>query len=339
MTDRKFAVYHYGLIDRRFTHVNGKQADVYVAAPSQKRAAELFGIRSNDIATYGGVTHQKPVQEMCRAEPEVVFVKISHSVYARLDEIEDETKRITLDLKDEELYGRETESPAFGMIHINRVSGQENLFMVDYPQDHYLRLTISTAKLNRNTGSDRVMSDRDLIVISLSEVQWARMISSPNSQGVACTLSRYFEPETGEYVTPRLPDRHAADADTFIAEVQDRARKSTVGIQEARTRLADIMKGPLRKGDLQEVEELLRMAEMMMSNNLPYVLERAAETIADAVDNAKSEVDAHIDFAMTRLGERALGARLQQALEAGVDVGQVGRNVSIALDDQTEKPD
>lgn len=339
MMERLLNVYTHSLVDKRITTPQ-RQAHCYVAAASAKRACELMGITTGDMARYGGLIQNKALQAFCRAEPEVVFAEVKHNVYVPLEHYGDKSQYRTIEIRDEELHGRETEHPSFGQIRVSRVSGQANLFMVDYPQDHFLELEISTARLNRAHGQDRVFSDDVVVKIALSEVQWARMIASPNTQGVPCTLRQYLHPKSGDFLAPILPERHAADTETFNAEVKQRATSAAEGVKEAQALLDQIMQGgPARKSDLSRLQELLRAANQQIVANLPYILETAHEAILNATDHAKAEVDAHIDYSLQRLGERALGARLQEAIAANVDIKQVGRAVSLALDDKTEDPE
>lgn len=71
--------------------------------------------------------------------------------------------------------------PAFGRIKASRVSGQTVLAGIDYPQAHYITLTISTATLNRNLSRDWWFTDREVIEVSMSETQWAQMLSAMNT--------------------------------------------------------------------------------------------------------------------------------------------------------------
>jgi hypothetical protein len=330
----KLNTYHYMLTDpRRFKRFTPQsQLGVYVACETMKRAAELFGVGVHDIRNFGGTGGPKAVEAMCHAEPNVVFVTISHDQYIRLDDVDDDSKRITLDMKDEELYGRETRNAAFGQINIHRISGGKRLFGVNFPQDHFIRIAIHTAHLNRNLASDRVFDDKEVVVVDLSEVQWARLIASPNTSGVPCTLARYRDPVSGEYLTPQLPEKDFADADTFKDEIKDRAKKATAEVDAARAKLSEILQGgPVRKGDLQEVMEMLRSGSQTFASNLPFVVERAAETIDEATENAKTEVGAFVDFAMLRLGERALGDKVREALASGADLKAIGREVADAV--------
>lgn len=226
-----------------------------------------------------------------------------------------------------------TEHDAFGMIGVSRVSGRANLFGVDYPQDHYITLKIKRAKLQRDLSNDWYFGKGEIIEISMSEVQYARMISSPNhGDGVPCTLSRYTDPVTGEYKTPRLPDDHAARPETFAKEVRETGQRSAERLNEALADLDAILAGGApKKGDLTKVREKLRASAQGLSSSLGFVVQQAEEAIHKSATNAMTEVDAHIDFAMTRLGERALGSRLAEALDSGHTAGSIGELILTAL--------
>jgi hypothetical protein len=231
----KLHVYNYMLIDPSFNVGNTqRQLSVYAACETQKRAAELFGVTSADMRTYGGIGGLKAVQAMCHAEPDQVFVEIGHGRFARMQDMGDQSKWFDVDLHDEDLHGRDTIHPAFGQIDVHRIHGSKRLFAVDYPQDHFIRLTVHTTKLNRNLASDRTFSEREVIVVDMSEVQWARLIASPNTSGVACTLARYIDPETGEYLTPQLPEKHVADAETFKDESRIAPRRRSSRLRRLR---------------------------------------------------------------------------------------------------------
>lgn len=331
-------VYFYRLINPHLKPASPhhNQAECYVAAKSQKDACAILGVRPDEMRNYGGITGQQPVINMALKEPGVVFVQFANDTYSRWDEINDPSKRIVLDVKDPELYGHTTEHPAFGVIQATRFSGRSNMFMVNHEQGHGIALTISTASLNRTGSSDRVMEERELIRIEMSEVQWARMLSSLNAGATPVTLQRYTHPVTGEYMTPILPDKHAADMDTFRDELKAKAAGSVEVLREAQARLAEIMKGPLRKGDLAEVEALLQRANMQAADSLPWVAKQGIKTIETAAEHSKASFDSYIDFAMQKLGERALGGQLMLALDRGVDPADVGRAVALALAPPTE---
>lgn len=310
------------------------QAHCYVAAPTQKEACALLGIRPHDFQHYGGISRNDRLNAVILAEPRVVFVARNNtgSQLSRWDEINDVDKIIPVDIRDPDLHGHEIDHAAFGVVSVSRVSGGTDLFMVDYPQGHAIALEISTAQLLKRDTGDRVHESREIVRIEMSEVQWARLMSSFNTGGVPCTLRRYRDPLTGDYMTPRVPARHKHDDESFRAAISKKASSAAEGLSQARQALQALLGGgALRKGDVNDVLDLLTKAEREFTANMPYVAEQAHEAIVEMSENAKSEIDAHVDFAMQRLGERALGARLNEALSAGVDVEAIGRTVLLAL--------
>lgn len=225
-----------------------------------------------------------------------------------------------------------TDHSAFGQIAVSHISGQGNLFMVDYPQSHFMRLRISTASLKRTLSNDWVYADREIIEVDMSEVQWARLISAPNTTGVPCTLHHYRDPVTGEHTRPQMPDEHAASAEVFAAEVKKDAQVAARNIKTALEYLETLQKGgPVKKSDLAKLHNLLYHANMELAENLAFVVQQAEEAIQTATEHGKAEVDAHIDYALSRLGERALGERLQAAIDQGVDVRAIGASVAKAV--------
>lgn len=314
----------------RLVSEHHRQAHCYVAAKTQKEACEILDVRPDDMRNYGGISHNDPITKIVGAEPGVVFVEREPGLLSRWDELADPDKAITIP-RDVELYGEEIEHASFGMITVTRFSGDSDLFMVDYPQGGAIGLEITTATLNRRGGHDRVSENKHIIRVEMSEVQWARMLSSFNTGGVPCTLRRYREPVTGDWMTPREMPRHKADEETFRKVITRHATTASESLTQARQALSEILKGPLRKGDLNEVLDALTKAEREFTQNLPYVAEQAHEAITTMGENTKNEIDAHLDNAMQRLGERALGARLQEALDQGLDPKMIGQNVILAL--------
>lgn len=332
MTER-LNVYWYMKTDPRLKVVSPhhNQAHCYVAAATQKEACERLGIKPHDFQNYGGISGNEGINKVVKAEPRVVFVQRSPGLFSRWDELEEPDKAIQVQVRDPELHGYEIEDPSFGMVTVSRFSGETDLFMVDYPQGHAIALEITTATLTKRDSHERVSDGKHIVRIEMSEVQWARLLSSFNSGGVPCTLRRYRDPLTGDFLSPKTPPRHKHDEDSFRQAISKKAATATEALTQAREALAAVLKGPLRKGDLNDVLDLLQKAEREAVANLPYVAEQAHEAIAEMGENAKSEIDAHLDFAMQRLGERALGARLHEALESGVDPRRVGESVMLAL--------
>jgi hypothetical protein len=341
MSDLK--VFMLSIVHRRVRSPQ-RQASAAVACTSQKRAAELFGTTTSDVQNYGTVLDEEhDIAKMALAEPEVVFVATDNGGDRHFIRLADLDKRtddpgadepsaiIVLPDRTDDLLGTPIRNDAFGKIKVSRVSGRRSLFMVDYPQEHYMVLEISTAELRRAHSNDRVFEGHELIRVALSEIQWAQFISAPNTSGGPCTLERYIDRD-GTFKHPKLPDNHAASGQTFAKKVQATADKAAMSLDQAQVIIDTMLAGgSVRKADLQKAREALQAARRGISSNLSFVVKQAEEAIETASTSARAEVDAHIEYAMARLGERALGDRLEQALDAGADLVRIGRDVIDAM--------
>lgn len=202
---------------------------------------------------------------------------------------------------------------AFGQISASRITGHRDLFQVDFPTGHFIRIKISKAQVKRDLSSDWIYaSSQDTVAeVDLSEVQWAQLLCSMNTTGIPCTLNRYRDPQTGELLMPTLPPQHTADADTFRNEVKVKAREAAQDIGGAVEEIKALLKAPsIKKGDLTNILKTLSMAHQQLASNLPYVVERALETISEAVDKGKAEINAHQSFITAQAGQMALAAKL-----------------------------
>ena len=110
--------------------------------------------------------------------------------------------------------GKETKHPAFGVIGVGRVSGHTRLFGSDFTHHNYISLRISTAKTIESYGvKTSVHSDEQIVEVCLSEVQFARMITSLNmGEGTPCTLEYVqMPPSLEEHQGQRIPKVEAED--------------------------------------------------------------------------------------------------------------------------------
>lgn len=230
---------------------------------------------------------------------------------------------------------KSTKHPAFGHVSASRVSGHANLFMETYPQPHFMRLSIATGELHRSLAHEDVYHGPTIVEVWLSEVQWAQMIAGVGSSGTPCTLARYRDPQTGEFLTPKMPDDHAAKTATFKAEIEALARKATAEMREALKALDVVMEGKtIKKSDIAAARTRFQNAVNHLNSGIPFVAETANEAIHGAERKAEANLTAFVDHTMTKLGERALGDRLEKAIAEGTDLKLIGASVAGAL---TEK--
>lgn len=210
------------------------------------------------------------------------------------------------------LGGAVFEHPAYGAITLNRVTGRKELFMVDYPQGHFIRLELHTASHRRSLSNDWVHPEEMIATVDLSEVQWARLLCSlGQGAGVPCTLDMYQKPGTGKFLRPGLTHSSLPKGELFADEVREAANDAAKRLDKAIARAADMIKSE-RPGmtELRKLAEDLRMARQELQSNIPFVMKCAEEQIESAIESAKAEVEAYNAHATQRLGRAALAEQL-----------------------------
>ena len=197
---------------------------------------------------------------------------------------------------------RETH-PSFGMVSASRVTGTKQLFGVSHPQMHFVRVCVHEGERVSSHVRDMYMQGARLIEFDMSEVQWASLIASMNTDGTPCTLAAC---NNGKYVSRGTPPDRAPRGDKLKSDVVERMRMAIDDIKGAITRLNESLDGPARKGDLRAVKADLESALMQVEQNIPYFISRVHEEIEQEIGRGKGEIEAYALHRLRQLGEHAV---------------------------------
>jgi hypothetical protein len=189
--------------------------------------------------------------------------------------------------------------PSFGMIGISKVSssGSMNLFGSSVKSKTFISLDIHRAKLNRNLHQDTVYTDGvPLISVNLSLTQFAELMTSPNSQGVPCTID-YFE---GRKVPePILESKRVQFDDEFKENMQ----KVTSGTNKFYTKIKEILEtSSISKRDKTELIKQIDMIRQELNSNIPFIKVQFTEQMNQTVLEAKNEIMGFLEERLKKLG-------------------------------------
>lgn len=186
-------------------------------------------------------------------------------------------------------YGAETH-PAFGHIQVNRVASSHgvSLFDSEIKHQHFVVLTIRQATRKRDLNRDWIHPTEQIIEVSMSEAQWATMVSSLNSGGTPVTLS--WMRKVG--YLPSIP--FAPRLELSIEETRRAAHRMFAKAKEA---LAAVKERP-NKGNIRALELALNGAEP----NVTYAAKTLAEHAENTVQKAKADIEAMVDSRARQLG-------------------------------------
>jgi hypothetical protein len=206
-----------------------------------------------------------------------------------------------------------TEHPAMGMLSIHRISGQKTLFGVDYPQGNYVVIEVHQGYHRREYCEDHYHSHggHSKLRVALSEVQYARAISSMNTMGVPCTIERAWNPDTGKFEGFELPESFTGKKDTFKAELKGKITSGMDSLKSAAAKLKELQQPGVsaKKSDISTALGMVDSAIQQIERNMPFYIQQIDEGIERVVESAKGEISAYADFKLQEIGTRALGEK------------------------------
>jgi hypothetical protein len=197
-----------------------------------------------------------------------------------------------------------TKHPAYGSISIHRVQGSMVLYDSPIPHQHYITITIKHAENYRGLHQNRHHATGHILEVSMSEAQFAQAITSMNTPGTPCTLTRMWNRETDQYELVERLKLVRPDRETFESEVKEATAKVHTQVKSAKDKLAEIMQrtGPVRKGDLKELEGLLYHAEQDVRANLPFIQNSFYEAMEGVSAKIKTEIVATAEAVVRQRG-------------------------------------
>lgn len=215
-------------------------------------------------------------------------------------------------------HGDETH-PAFGMVSVSRITSTPPATLFDSEIQHgqFIRLTLNRATRKRDLARDWLHGESaDLVVIDMSEAQWASLVSSINTSGVPVTIRA-------------LPGQRNLPGLVFNSRLALSAKEATSSaaktFEEIRERVADLVEIESRKHGVKERREAVRALQRAVTNvgpNIGFAARSLTEHVENVVVKARADIEAVVASHAQHLGiESADPDRLTRALtEATVAV-------------------
>ena len=209
--------------------------------------------------------------------------------------------------------------PAFATIGASRISGRTALFGSNIGHDGYVRITINEARMYRSGYSENIHSSTKAVaVVELSEAQWVGLVSRMNmGSGTPCTL-RYHRGEDELIRVAELPDPEKA-SERMTSQIDEMLSGSAKNQDEAAAKILDMLESRLPKKTFDEVKRTLDVAMGHGQSTRNFQHKCLTETKERLTTEAKIEIDAMINAAVTRMGLESiqqLGAVLSANPEA-----------------------
>jgi len=193
--------------------------------------------------------------------------------------------------------------PSFGMVKISRGSGlKAPLFGSEIEHGSHVSITVSHAEVTQDLGRNWYFSNGIITEAILSPVQYADLISNPNTEGVPCTIR---STETDGYIKYKPIETVTEHVESVVEEKLSEMNDRVSNIYSDVSSILD-KKGALNKSDKESIKQLISKLHADLGSNMDFYQRSHKEALNKQVLEAKSEIEAVVLDAKLKLGERAL---------------------------------
>ena len=199
---------------------------------------------------------------------------------------------------------KEFQHPSFGMLGFSRVNGNSGyLFGTNVQPDNYIEMRLYTGRMKRDDIEDNFYPDDNILTVKMSPVQFSKLITSMNyARGVPCTITSFNGKKVEQ--AKNIENRKTFSARSF----NDKMSKFAASINKNMTTAEKLIaKKNLSKKDQEELRMMLYGIQKELTSNIPFFRQMFQEEMDKIVVDAKAEIDAAIQHAVTKAGIKALG--------------------------------
>lgn len=193
--------------------------------------------------------------------------------------------------------------PSYGMVKVARHTGNfKELFGSEVENSSAICLTISSAEVTQDLG-DNWYHARDLVCEAfLTPIQYAELISNPNTEGTPCTLN-YIQGKGRIKYRP-----HATQVEYSLQKVKDIADSLQEKVSTSKQRAKEILsqKGTLKKADKEELLSLITGMDRELSDGIPFYTKMVKENAERMVTEAKIDAEALVTNIHNKIGSKIL---------------------------------
>lgn len=213
--------------------------------------------------------------------------------------------------RSDDVLGKPINHPSFAQAVLTRAQvGPQGARLYGSALRHgsVMRLTIKRSELRRALSEDRHYGTEHLIAISMSEAQWATLISAVGQGGgVPVTLEYY----AGKHVAD--PPEHAGTLGSYDREFTDVCVRMSADLEALHREVTELAGVNRRRKPFAQILERLDRVLMQFQSNLPFVQRQFQENAQHMMDEVRVALHAY----GTRLGLSASANTMR--LEDGRD--------------------
>lgn len=209
----------------------------------------------------------------------------------------------------------EYKHPSHGMVRVSRYTGGGGAdhHGSSIAMDGGVTLKVSKCSTRVDLGRNWYYAYQTVTEIDMTHTQYAELISTPNTQGVPCTLK--YTQEAGHIKYAPIP--------TMVESTEEEIDKRLQGVKDHLNKIErdaeDILskKGALNKSDKASLMSLITSLHRELNSSIPYYEKCVKENLDKMRMEAQIEIESNMYSAINKLGLDAIKDRevLTQLLE------------------------
>lgn len=194
--------------------------------------------------------------------------------------------------------------PSYGMVSVCRTTSSHDraLFGSEVKTNNTMVLRVEKARVTQDLGRNWYYGSNIITEVEMTPVQYAELISNPNTQGVPCTIKTTQELGRIEYKGIETVTQHVESViDTQLEDMKKDLSELNKKVRELTSK-----KGALNKSDREEINQTVSNVAGVILSSLPFYEEQLNKSINQAKMEAKTEVESYMQNAINRVGLKAL---------------------------------
>ena len=197
------------------------------------------------------------------------------------------------------LRGVKYEHPSHGMISVARYQGGNGRhFGSEIESNGGVTVTISKCQTRNDLGRNWYYDSETITKVAMNHVQYAELISNPNTQGVPCTLKYTQECGNIKYEPIETVVEHIeSELEKQVSELKQQLRTLSRNVSD----IVD-QKGTLKKADKEKIKGLVNSVTNKVTSSIPFYEKCISETLDQKKAEARSDIESNFLHAINKLG-------------------------------------
>lgn len=210
----------------------------------------------------------------------------------------------------------ETVHPSFGLIRAGRISSSHPIKLFDSVHGHRdaMSIEITGARRIRNedTHTTSIYQEEQHIEILMSEAQFAHFISSPNTRtGTPCTIQYIGRNKVEECPVDDTHKNYKKELHQDMTDILTTVERNLQRVEELNSK-----KSPLNKDEKQELYDMMYFLRQELRSNIPFLTQRLQEDMNKVVEQAKTDIEAHVSNVIQQMGMENMKTQIEGRLDA-----------------------